>query len=187
MKSTLAISTIIFTVGILTLPVVWSDNDFRWGKIEEQRHKSSDVATVTNPLYKDECGSCHMAYPPGLLPAKSWRKLMSGLEDHFGDNAELDAQTAESISQYLLTNSAEQSDYRRSRKFSQSIKSSDIPLRISDIPYFKHEHDEIPKSMVSENPQVKSFSQCNACHAKAEQGLFNEHDVRIPGFGKWDD
>ena len=187
MKSTLAISAIVFTVGILTLPVVWSDNDFRWGKMEEQRHKSSDVATVTNPLYKEECGSCHMAYPPGLLPAKSWRKLMSGLEDHFGDNAELDAQTAESISQYLLTNSAEQSDYRRSRKFSQSIKSSDIPLRISDIPYFKHEHDEIPQSRVSDNPQVKNFSQCNACHAKAEQGLFNEHDVRIPGFGKWDD
>ena len=51
MKSTLAISTIIFTVGILTLPVVWSDNDFRWGKMEEQRHKLSDVATVKNPLY----------------------------------------------------------------------------------------------------------------------------------------
>ena len=187
MKGTLAISSIIFTVGILTLPIVWSENDFRWGELEEHRHKSSDIAAVTNPAYKEECGSCHMAYPPGLLPVKSWSKVMSGLEDHFGDNAELDAETYQSISQFLMRYSADQSDYRRSRKFNQSIKSNGSPIRISDIPYFKHEHDEIPQRMVAANPEVKSFSQCNTCHAKAEQGSFNEHDVRIPGYGQWDD
>jgi len=184
MKSTLAISSIIFTVGILTLPIVWSDNDFRWERI---RDNSSGLATTTNPVYKEECGSCHMAYPPGLLPAKSWSKLMSELEDHFGDNAELDAQTTQSISQYLLTNSAEQTNSRDAGKFLQSIKSGQTPIRISDIPYFKYEHDEIPQRMVTENPKVNSFSQCNACHAKAEQGYFNEHEVNIPGFGQWDD
>jgi len=184
MKSTLAISSIIFTVSILTLPMVWSDNDFNWEKISDN---SSALATTKNPLYKEECGSCHMAYSPALLPAKSWSKLMSELEDHFGDNAELDAQTAQSISQYLLANSAEHTNSRDARKFFQSIKSAQTPIRISDIPYFKHEHDEIPQRMVTKNPKVKSFSQCDACHAKAEQGLFNEHEVNIPGFGQWDD
>ena len=187
MKNSIAISAVIFTVSILTLPIVWSDNDFRWEEMEEHRHKSSDVASVTNPLYKEECGSCHMAYPPSLLPAKSWNKLMAGLEDHFGDNAELDEETAHSISQYLQQNSAELSDYRRAGKFLRSINSNETPMRISDIPYFKHEHDEIPQRLVAENEQVKSFSQCNACHTKAEQGKFNEHDVRIPGYGQWDD
>lgn len=128
-----------------------------------------------------------MAYPPGLLPARSWTKLMSELDNHFGDNAEIDAEAYKSISEFLLTNSADKSDYRRSLKFNSSIKSDDAPVRISDTPYFRHEHDEIPDRLVSANPEVKSFSQCNACHAKAEQGSFNEHDIRIPGYGSWDD
>ncbi|MCW9012309.1 MAG: diheme cytochrome c [Gammaproteobacteria bacterium] len=187
MKSTLAITAIIFTVGFVSLPVVFSDNDFRWGELEEYKHKSTGVANISNPVYKEECGSCHMAYPPGLLPASSWTKMMSGLEDHFGDNAELDADTHKAISEYLLTNSADKSDYRRSSKFNRSIKAEDAPLRISELPYFKHEHDEIPDRMVKGNTKVTSFSHCNACHTKAEQGSFNEHDIRIPGYGRWDD
>lgn len=187
MKGTLAISSIVFTIGILTLPTVWGDNDFKWSEIENYRIKSSDVAAVTDPVYKEECGSCHMAYPPGFLPARSWSLVMSGLEDHFGDNAELDTETVQVINQYLLSNSADKSDYRRSKKFNRSIKSGNTPIRISEVRYFKHKHDEIPQRMVSGNPQVKSFSQCNACHKKAEQGDFNEHNVNIPGFGQWDD
>lgn len=112
---------------------------------------------------------------------------MSELDNHFGDNAEIDAEAYKSISEFLLTNSADKSDYRRSLKFNSSIKSDDAPVRISDTPYFRHKHDEIPDRLVSANPEVKSFSQCNACHAKAEQGSFNEHDIRIPGYGSWDD
>ncbi len=178
MKSALAISSVIFTLGILSIPLVWGDDD---------DHHTQKSATATNPLYTEECSSCHMAYPPDLLPARSWTKIISGLEDHFGDNAELDTETAQFISQFLQKNSADQSSYRRSHKFNRSISASDTPMRISDIRYFKHEHNEIPQRMVSGNPQVKSFSQCDACHAKAEQGNFNEHGVRIPGYGEWDD
>ncbi len=187
MKHTLAITAVIFTIGTVTLPVVWSDDDFNWREMEEYSHKSTGVAARTNPVYEEECGSCHMVYPPGLLPARSWSKVMSELENHFGDNAELDTETSQSISAFLLTNSADKSDYRRSRKFSASIKTNNVPVRISETPYFRHEHDEIPDRLVSANSKVKSFSQCNACHAKAEQGSFNEHDIRIPGYGEWDD
>ncbi|MDH5218993.1 MAG: diheme cytochrome c, partial [Gammaproteobacteria bacterium] len=48
-----------------------------------------DVAVVTDSLYKEECSACHMAYQPGLLPARSWEKMMDNLADHFGENAEL--------------------------------------------------------------------------------------------------
>lgn len=187
MKSTLSISAVIFTLGIVTLPAVWSDSDFRWGEMEEYKRKSSGIATLSNPVYKEECGSCHMAYPAGLLTSASWEKLMSGLEDHFGDNAELDVDTHKIITGFLVKNSADQSKYRGSRKFSQSVQSGNVPLRISEIPYFKHEHDEIPARMVKGNPEVTSFSNCNGCHSKAEQGMFNEHDVHIPGYGRWDD
>ena len=51
------------------------------------------VAPVTDPLVKKECGSCHMAFSPQLLPKRSWQKLIDTLADHFGENASLpDAQ-----------------------------------------------------------------------------------------------
>lgn len=182
MKSTIAITSIIFTIGLVTIPLVWGDGDYEWGERNEYTYKSSAKA-VANPVYKEECGSCHMAYPARLLPARSWQKMMSDLEDHFGDNAELDSETHQAISQYLTENSSD----KRSSKLTRKIKASDTPLRISELSYFIHEHDEIPQKMVKGNPEVNSFSQCNACHTKAEQGSFNEHNVRIPGYGKWDD
>lgn len=187
MKSKIAISAVIFTIGVVTLPVVWGDSDFSWGKIEEYEHRSTDVSAIADPVYKEECGGCHMAYPPGLLPARSWTKIMSELDNHFADNAEVDAATNQSITEFLLSNSADKSSYRRSGKFNNSIKSDAVPVRISDTPYFRRKHDEVPDRLVTGNPKVKSFSQCNACHAKAEQGSFNEHDIRIPGYGQWDD
>lgn len=187
MKGSIAISAVIFTIGFVTLPIVWGDNDFRWNKLKQYEHQSTGVAAINNVLYKEECGSCHMPYPPGLLPAISWKKIMSGLEQHFEDNAELDQQSHQLISQFLLTNSAGQSDYRRSRNMLRSIPPDNVPIRISETPYFRHEHDEIPYRMVKANPKINSFSHCNACHVRAEQGSFNEHDIRIPGYGRWDD
>lgn len=187
MKNILVISAIVFTLGFVTLPIVWGDDDFHWGEIEEYRHRSSSVAKVENPVYIEECGSCHMAYPPGLLPAISWEKLMAGLEDHFGDNAELNVETHHSISQFLFDNSADRSPYRRSQKFSRSINYNNVPLRITETPYFRHEHHEIPMRMVTKNPEIKSISNCDACHTGAQQGYFNEHNIRIPGYGRWDD
>ncbi len=184
MNNTLSITAVLSLIGLLTIPLVYSSDEGEWG---EYRRHSTGVKAVEHPLYQQECGSCHMAYPAGLLPAASWQALMTGLDDHFGDNAELDANSQQQITDYLVANSAEKSDYRRSRKFISSLKPGDAPLRISETPYFRHEHDEIPARLVKDNPEVGSFSQCNACHQGAERGFFNEDNIRIPGFGRWDD
>jgi len=186
MKNSLVITSILFVMGLITIPMVFSDNDWNdeWG---EYRQRSNGVARVSNPIYKEECGSCHMAYSAGLLPAASWQKMMQSLDDHFGDNAELDADVNKALTEYLLTNAADRSDYRRSRKMMKTIDPNRVPLRITETPYFRHEHDEIPNRMVAGNKEVNSFSNCNVCHAKAEQGLFDEDHVRIPNYGHWDD
>jgi len=131
---------------------------------------------ASDPLYLDECGSCHLAYPPGLLPARSWRALMAGLDDHFGDNAELDEISRRQISTYLEENAS-----RGSRD------AGDTRLRITETRHFRHEHDEIPTRLVADNAEVGSFSRCDACHADADRGHFDEDTVRIPGHGRWDD
>ncbi|RME83879.1 MAG: hypothetical protein D6771_05205 [Zetaproteobacteria bacterium] len=50
------------------------------------------VKPLKDRTYQEACGECHFAYFPGLLPARSWKRLMEpkNLENHFGENAELD-------------------------------------------------------------------------------------------------
>lgn len=182
MKHPFIVSSIVLTAFVVMVPVVFSDDDRR-----EYRQRSVGVAAVSSPIYKEECGSCHMAYQPGLLPTRSWVKIMTGLEEHFGDNAELDAEALKNITNYLVSNSADNSDYRRSRKIMRSLNSNDAPTRISETPYIKREHDEIPNKMIKYNKKVNSLANCSACHSKAEQGLYDEHSVNIPGYGRWDD
>lgn len=185
MKSIISAVGVILVLGAVTIPFVWSDED-REALLEYGRH-STGVALLSNPVYNEECGACHMAYPPGLLPTAAWQKVMSGLADHFGDNAELDKSTQTQIRDFLVSNSANQSNYRRSRRFAAADGKGEVNMRISETPYFKHEHDEIPARLVTGNREVTSFSNCNACHRKAEQASFREKDILIPGYGKWDD
>lgn len=144
---------------------------------------TSGVAPVKNKQYKDECGSCHFAYQPGLLPSKSWEKLLTaeGLHDHFGEVADLDKDTLQSIREYVLENAAEKSYYKVARKITIATE-SEAPLRITETRYIKRKHHGIPEKMIKDNKDVKSLSYCNACHTKAEQGIFEEDTVSIPNY-----
>jgi len=150
-----------------------------------QRFKSQ-VKFKQDSLYSEECGACHLAYPPGLLPVESWQKLMAGLDDHFGDNAELDEEAFTHIANYLSQQALQKG---QSAKMSKMLRNAPniTPIRITELPYFINKHDEIPDRMVIKNPKVGSFSRCNSCHKDAEKGVFNEDMVSIPGFGHWDD
>ncbi len=145
------------------------------------------VAPVTNPQYLEECGSCHFPYQPGLLPARSWTRIMATLDNHFGENAELPAEDARMIKDYLLKNSADGSGYKRSVKIMNSLRSGDTPLRISKTPYFLKKHGELRPEMVVSNPKVGSFSNCSACHTQAAKGSFSEKEILIPNFGAWEE
>jgi len=190
MKTSIIVSTVLLTASLgLGADYAFSDDEHDEREHQNWRHilePTPDVAAVTNPDYKAECGSCHMAYPPGLLPGRAWIKMMSNLRNHFGDNAELDQDTTATLTSYLVENSADKSDYRRSRRIMRNLASDASPLRISELPYIRYEHDEIPASIIT-NPNIGSLSHCNACHRRAEQGSFREHEILIPGYGKWDD
>lgn len=145
------------------------------------------INSVESTLYADECGSCHFAYQPGLLPAQSWERIMANLDDHFGENAELGEQALNSLNRYLTENSAGRVRQGLPDRISASLGQENAPLRITKTRFFQHEHDEIPGRMVVDNEQVRSFSNCDACHTRAANGSFREHEIRIPGYGHWDD
>lgn len=149
--------------------------------------RTPGVAPVENPQYLEECGSCHFPYQPGLLPARSWTKVMAGLENHFEENAELPPEDIKKLTDYLTKNAADNANYKRSRKIMKSLHADNAPLRVSQTPYFIEKHNELSHAMVQDNPKVGSLSMCGACHTKANTGSFSEAEIHIPGFGAWED
>lgn len=146
--------------------------------------RTKGVQPVTNKKYLEECGSCHFAYQPGLLPAKTWEKLLNdkALSEHFGDNAELDKDTLQVIHDYTIENAANTSFHKTSRKISLAAEQGDLPLRITETRYIKRMHHELTEEMVKGNKDVKSLSNCNACHTQADKGVFDPATVSIPNY-----
>ena len=142
---------------------------------------------VRYTLYKEECASCHMAYPARFLPARSWQKMLTTLDQHFGDNATLEPATLQTIGQYLQDNSADAVSSHRGAKILRSIDSDSTPQRISELPYMQRKHRKIPDRLIRTNEKVKSLANCAACHQSADRGSFDDDHVRIPGYGRWHD
>ena len=172
---------------LLTTILLTADSDDRWALGDYFKRKKG-VEPVKNELYQEECGSCHFAYQPGLLPKRSWKKMMkiSELENHFGDDAYLEEDYRVEIENFLVKNSADDSWYKRSRKIMASIREDEAPLRISETRYFERKHDEIPKRLVKQK-EVRSFSHCSKCHESADKGIYDDDSVNIPNYGRWDD
>lgn len=179
---------VISTAVFFSTDKAWSDEDgdktVFWDLSDLKR---PGVAAVSNALYQKECGSCHMAYQPGLLPEKSWVKMMGQLDNHFGENAELQEAIRTELLGYMIDNSADKADYRRSKKIMRSLPADETVDRITLTPYFLRKHDEVPQRFVTENPQVQSFSNCAACHLNAVKGSLSEDEISIPGVGYWHD
>lgn len=124
------------------------------------------------PKYQQECAACHLAYPPGLLPAASWQRLMGGLPQHFGTDASLDPATVREIGQWLRSHAA---DTQRSRAGAAAPPDD----RITRSAWFQREHREIAPAIWA-RPGIKSAANCAACHSRADQGDFDERHIRIP-------
>ena len=147
----------------------------------------TDVAPVNNQLYIKECGSCHFAYQPGLLPSNAWNKMMGNLENHFNSDATLSAENLQTLSKYLNDNSAEKNmQYKRSNRIVSSLAKNQIPDSISTTPYMIKKHEDIKKNLISQN-EVKGLFNCIACHKTADKGIYGERDINIPNFGRWKD
>jgi hypothetical protein len=147
--------------------------------------RTKGVKPVTNDTYKDECGACHFAYQPGLLPTRSWEKLLTpeALHNHFGEVADLDADTLKEIRDYALANAADKSYYKRSRKITVATEDAkEPPLRITDVSYIRRKHHEIPEKMIKGNKDVLSLGNCDACHTQASKGVYDDDTVRIPNY-----
>jgi mono/diheme cytochrome c family protein len=126
---------------------------------------------VVLPAYQAECAACHLAYPPGFLPAASWSRVMTQLDRHYGSDASLDAATVAQVSQWLQTHAG---TYKR-------VTATPPPEdRITRSDWFLRKHRKIDTPQVWQHTAVKSAANCAACHSQAEQGRFSDGGLVFP-------
>jgi hypothetical protein len=124
---------------------------------------------ATDPVWKAECGGCHVAYPAQLLSASSWRTMMSSLSRHFGTDASLDARSQAHIAMFLERNAGSE----------RRLGAEQPSLKVTETAWFKRKHREVSSAAWS-RPAVKSAGNCAACHQDAETGNFDERRIRVP-------
>ena len=130
-----------------------------------------------DPTYVEECGSCHMAYPPSLAPSPRWIAIMDSLPDHFGEDASLEPGLVSRIRAYLTMNAAEKWDTRAADEL-QGLNPQD-PLRLTATPFWIRMHRGIPES-VFKSRAVGAKGACEKCHSDASTGRFDPQDINIP-------
>lgn len=130
-----------------------------------------------DPVYAKECGACHIAYHPSLLPRASWGALIAGLENHFGEDASLGKATAVKLDDYLAANAAETADTLPANRLRQIEAAK--PFTITATPFWTRRHARIPDAVFA-SKAVSGRGNCVACHTDASSGRFYPGNIDIP-------
>lgn len=128
---------------------------------------------VQDKLVLEECGSCHLAFPAAMLPVASWQRMMTELDQHFGEDLSLDETRAEHIGRYLTQNAADAAGQPYSRKLMKGVRFSVGPQRITELPKWVRKHRKVP-DWEWQRPEVVSKVNCLACHPDAESGYYQD-------------
>jgi hypothetical protein len=121
--------------------------------------------------WRNECAGCHLAYPPSLLSANQWKVVMQGLKRHYGTDASLSEVEVAEITTFLAAHAGQHS--------ARTPMGSELP-RVTHTAWFERKHRKVPAAAWN-HPQIKQRNNCAACHTRAQEGLFSEHDVSVPG------
>ena len=143
------------------------------------RADDDHASTLAIPAaYVQECGSCHAAYPPGMLPARSWQRVMARLDRHYGTDASLDQPTERRLGAWLQSHAGGHEEPPQDR--------------ITRSTWFERRHREVAPS-TWKLASVRSAANCSACHAGADRGDFDDDSLRVPAGldararGAWND
>jgi len=139
------------------------------------------VEYTKDAIYMEECGACHLAYPPGLLPVATGTKIMQDLADHFGESAELDEETSGYISNYLQQEALRAGVPTTMSEMLRNLP-DDPPLRITEFPAFLGAHQIILEQLQMDEFPTGFLSPCADCHRQAADALFDK-ELLHPGYG----
>ena len=132
-----------------------------------------------NASWRDNCGECHFTFHPSLLPARSWQKIFDTQHKHFEEDLDLDEDTKLKLLLFHLANAAEKGLTEFARKIIYYTPSDRTPLRITETVYWKKKHKDIDE-IYWKHDKVKFKGNCDACHLDAEEGTYEDSDMRLP-------
>jgi hypothetical protein len=135
--------------------------------------EGTHLPPITDKTVLKECSTCHMAFPPQFLPARSWQAIMAGLGSHFGEDASVAAQDNTTIVAYLTAHAADAPKTPGSARYMKGVAKTSTPLQITKMPFWLRWHNEISAARFA-SPQVKTAANCEACHKGAAKGVFAE-------------
>jgi hypothetical protein len=159
----------LLTAGSLTVSAVLFS---AWADDHHDRHRQKAVFQAPPEAVTKECGSCHMVFPPEMLPKRSWNAVMDGLSSHFGENATLDDAKKKEIADWLVAHAGDSPGvYGR---YLRGLSDKETPLRISETPYWIREHRKEVSESDFKKPNVKSKANCVACHKDGAKGVWED-------------
>jgi len=129
-----------------------------------------------DPMFAEQCGACHLPFPPSLAPASTWAAITADLPHHFGADASLSPDQAAHLSAWLTANAADHWDTLPAHVLRTPAPGS---RRITDTPGWQRRHRAIPAATFA-RPPIYRRSDCAACHADAATGLFAPQNIAIP-------
>jgi len=145
-----------------------SDADQRLRTVKTQKPARADAWTK-------ECGGCHLAYAPALLPLGSWERTLREQHDHFGEDLGLDDDArVRLLAIASKSNAGSWSAWKLARSAGDAA-----PLRITDVRFWRHAHRDLPESSYRA-PVSSGRHDCEACHADAVSGIFHPRMIRMP-------
>ena len=131
------------------------------------------VAIPAFTPYTQQCTVCHNAYPPGMLSAIAWQKLMADMPSHFGGSVMVNVDTQTEISDWLQ---------KHAGTFVPAASQDPPQHRITQSDWWQNIHRNSKKMPAAfwKTPMRLSASNCIACHAQAAAGEFNGKTAKVP-------
>jgi len=132
--------------------------------------------TVTDEITKEECGACHMVFPPNRLTVGGWKKIMATLSDHFGEDASLNEKTVRHIEAYMTSKAFDAKDTVPSKMVLKQWAKRGLvdPIRITETPNWARHHGTQKYKRMSKAIGYARGSNCIVCHKNAEKGMYEE-------------
>ena len=126
-----------------------------------------NAAPATGPSIRASCRA-----PPG-------RRLMAGLDDHFGEDASLPAEPGAARSRPFSTAMPPRPGTPRPRAASPCVGPSE-PLRITATPFWIAKHAGIARRRPSPRAPVGPRPTASACHRTPLSGRFDDQAIAMP-------
>lgn len=165
-----ALLVVAIAVGVAYDLLVHVPRDVEARMAGEAQRRAADAASP----WTHECSECHLAYTPGLLPARSWDRMLDEQDRHFGEDLSLPPAKIAQL-RAAIRGPRTPAESRSVR----SVPAAQSPQRITELRWWKHVHEEVEPSRFKP-PYASGPHECNSCHRDAASGIFHPRMIQHP-------